>query len=196
MQQTVRDVPKAESPMLSKIHKCIDGFTPQGRFAPYRGFTLIELVIVVALISLISGMGFISLRDYATKQYVTGTTNDLIAALRMARSRAQTQVKNTSDPVCQTAPLEGYSFAFDCQEGSCTGYSIAPVCGGVRGRAIDEVPFSPEVRVTTSTSEYFFTTVTGIVEGVDDYGHITITGDNDEAASISVHKDGRITSEE
>lgn len=160
----------------------------------HAGFSLVELVIVISLISIISGLGFISLRDYSVKQQVSETTNDIITSLRLARSRAQTQVKDTNDPACQDNPLEGYEMAFTCQSNDC-GYMVYPVCGGINGEVIRTSTFPADVTVSAVGSQILFRTLTGTVEGIIDVEEILISGKSGEQASLSVYKDGRITHE-
>ncbi len=51
-----------------------------------QGFTLIELMAVVAIVGIISSMGFPALIDMINEQKLTAQTNNLIASLNLARS--------------------------------------------------------------------------------------------------------------
>lgn len=53
-----------------------------------RGFTLIELMVTLAVMAIIAGMAFPSLRDFIINSRVTTQTNEFIAALGYARSEA------------------------------------------------------------------------------------------------------------
>jgi len=53
-----------------------------------QAFTLIELMIVVALIGVVTAYGLPHLRSFPTNTGLTTNTNDLVAALQYARSTA------------------------------------------------------------------------------------------------------------
>lgn len=53
-----------------------------------KGFTLIELMVVLAVMGIIAGMAFPSLRDLIVNSRITTQTNEFIAALSYARSEA------------------------------------------------------------------------------------------------------------
>jgi len=53
-----------------------------------RGFTLHELIIVLAISAIILGLGVPSLQSFITNQRVRGTVFDLTSTLLMARSEA------------------------------------------------------------------------------------------------------------
>ncbi|MDR1887811.1 MAG: GspH/FimT family pseudopilin [Zoogloeaceae bacterium] len=53
-----------------------------------RGFTLIELMVAVALVAILLSLAVPSFRDTILKNRVSAATSDLVAALDMARSEA------------------------------------------------------------------------------------------------------------
>ena len=53
-----------------------------------RGFTVIELLVTLAILSVLLGLAAPSLRDLVMNASVTGQANDLMSALAVARSEA------------------------------------------------------------------------------------------------------------
>lgn len=60
-----------------------------------RGFTLIELMIVLALLALMLGLAAPSFQRTIARQKVTATTSDLMASVMQARSEAITNNQQT-----------------------------------------------------------------------------------------------------
>ena len=56
-----------------------------------RGFTLIELMIVLTLIAIMAGIGVPGFQTMVQNNRLTTTTNSLLSALQYARSEAVTQ---------------------------------------------------------------------------------------------------------
>ncbi len=53
-----------------------------------RGFTLIEIMVVVSLLGIIAGLTIPSFAQYLQRQKVVGATNELMADIQYARSLA------------------------------------------------------------------------------------------------------------
>lgn len=53
-----------------------------------RGFTLIELIMVIAILAILTAIGVPSMRDFVRAAAVRGASSDLYAALITARSEA------------------------------------------------------------------------------------------------------------
>ena len=65
-----------------------------------RGFTLIELMVTVALAAVLLAVGMPSMRSFIQNGRITAVTNELVAALMVARSEAIRQ--NSTACVCPT----------------------------------------------------------------------------------------------
>lgn len=53
-----------------------------------RGFTLIELMVTIAVLAIVLGIAVPSFQDFVRKNRLVATTNNLVSALAMARSEA------------------------------------------------------------------------------------------------------------
>lgn len=88
------------------------------------GFTLIELMVVIAVMGMLSVIGILTLVDYSKTQQLNTETLSVATALRRAKSRALSQVKPSS---CVT-DLQGYKVVF-CTTTNCKTYQTYAVCG-------------------------------------------------------------------
>lgn len=58
------------------------------RMLASRGFTLIELMITIAILAIVLGVAVPSFQDFVRRNRVTATANNLVSALALARSEA------------------------------------------------------------------------------------------------------------
>ena len=89
-----------------------------------RGFTIIEILVVFALVAILSGVGLVSFVTYSRSQQLNQTANDMKLMISQARSSAQSTVKTNTDmngdkvdcynqPDGQYETLVGYSIVVD-----------------------------------------------------------------------------------
>jgi type IV fimbrial biogenesis protein FimT len=79
-----------------------------GRFAPlhrHAGLTLLELLVAVALMALILGIGAPSFREFQRNSRLTSVANDLLGAVQLARTEAVKRQKPIS--LCPSADVAG-----------------------------------------------------------------------------------------
>ncbi len=67
----------------------------------YSGFTLIELMIALAIVGILLTLGVPSLKTFMQRNQLTASTNELISALHVARSEAIKQ--NSRVSICESS---------------------------------------------------------------------------------------------
>ena len=136
-----------------------------------RGFTLIELIIVVTVILVISVVTLLNYNSYTDRQRVKQAGLTLRSDLRLAQTKATSAQKPF---ICdETTTLKRYTVTFsDCGGiGAC--YEIQPVCtrsGVVVDTDDDRIRvFLPSgVRFETSYAPISFFPVTGVTDLTND----------------------------
>lgn len=87
-----------------------------------KAFTLIELMVVMALVALMAGSGAAISLSSGRKKAVEGAAENLASAMRQARDYAQAGKKDAS---CGTVLLDGWQVVVDS-----SGYTVQGKCGG------------------------------------------------------------------
>jgi type IV fimbrial biogenesis protein FimT len=73
----------------------------------YRGFTLLELMVTLAVLAVLITVGIPAFGDMVRNNRVTAQTNELVSALNIARSEAVKRGRNVQ--VVVTSPVGGWS---------------------------------------------------------------------------------------
>ncbi len=146
------------------------------------GFTLIELIIVFAVISILSTVGVASFVSYSRSQTLQQAANDLVTTLNLAKASTSTQVKvfnyNGGTIQCPVnTTLQGYSVTIDIANNR---YNLSIVCSGssIPATTYTKLPtgvtFNPTTDPTnpTTTTNVFFPVLTG---GVIGSGNISLS---------------------
>ncbi|MBI2443540.1 MAG: prepilin-type N-terminal cleavage/methylation domain-containing protein [Candidatus Levybacteria bacterium] len=132
------------------------------------GFTLVEILLVIAVVSIVTSVGANTYNDYANAKRISTAADEVANALNVAKSRAISQVKPAA---CGSAELDGYRLVV-CP-GGCTGgnyrYQVETYCGGngVRVGPIYSLPANVTFS-STSQQTVLFRTITGAAESSND----------------------------
>lgn len=127
-----------------------------------KAFTIIELLVVMALIALLAGSGAAISLSSGRKKAVEGAAEDLASAMRQARDYAQAGKKDAS---C-VALLDGWQVVVDS-----SGYTVQGKCGGTYF-GNPKKNFSNGVSATAGTGTVFFNPLS---LGTNITGNLTIT---------------------
>lgn len=141
-----------------------------------QGFSIIELLVVFAVMGILSTASIVSFNAYNNTQVVSNTAKEIRQMLSNAKSKAQTQTK----PQGCTGSLLGYKMRFCSNISSCNGnnYDLLAVCtnedgeeelikvnpkeGGPPNTLPDNVSFDESMVLP---KEMFFKVLNGGVEG-------------------------------
>lgn len=157
----------------------------------YKGFSLIELLVVLSVIGIVATVGIASFVSYSRSSAVQQAALDVVTLLKDAKSRAQSQVKPSS---C-TGNLLGYQVDIcGLPSSSCSTqntYRLVVSCSnGTSVITTRNLPSSVSFTEngTTSTSYLFRVLTSGVVGS----GDITLNGFNTSKV-ITVSASGTIT---
>lgn len=151
-----------------------------------RGFTLIELIVVMGVLSAVSTIGFISFSSFQNSQKFQGTVNDVANAIIVLKSRAVSQYRPpAAATICGGASISSYVFSISGS--SPILYKSVAKCGG------SEVPLSqgelPE-GTTANAVLYTFHVINGVVDGTADT--IVIT-DGSQTKTLTLDSGGNLS---
>ena len=122
-----------------------------------RGFTLIEVMIVVAIVAILGSIALPSYRDYLTRGKFPEATSQLASAQVRMEQWFQDTRTYVGAPVCAAGALTSQHFTFACNITSATAYVItATGTGSMNGFAftIDQGGSKATSAVPTGWSQH------------------------------------------
>ncbi len=158
-------------------------------FSNQKGFTLIEILIVVSVMVFLSVGGITSFTAFTDTQELQKAAQDLSSVLTVAKSSAQSQIRPNPFP-CGTSTVQSY--VVDLGEVSFHRYSLNVLCrGSTTLRKIGtDTSFPTNITITSpSQTRYQFDVLSGYVGTANT---ITILRGG-KSRSISVSNQGVIT---
>lgn len=128
-----------------------------------RGFTLIELMVVFSIITIVSGIGFVSFKSYSDRQIIASNAQDIKLAVETAKFNAVSAVKKsgcTSDD-----SLKGYNFNLYPDTNT---YSVSILCG-INEYVVKTKKVSSQIVIAPSStcSTVLFEPLTGYISGAN-----------------------------
>jgi prepilin-type N-terminal cleavage/methylation domain-containing protein len=147
-----------------------------------KGFTLIELVIVFAIIAIVSTISSFSFSSYNQSRSVQTTVSEVEAMLQKAKSRSVSQVKPTA---CGTDVLRSYQVSFVLPRT----YQLSVLCGNAT-HMLEQQQLPVNITFTSdSVSGFQFAIATATVASP---GNVIITGYS-QTKTIHVDETGIIS---
>ena len=142
-----------------------------------RGFTLVEMIVVLAIMAVATSSGFVAYFKYRDKQEVARSADTLAESLRLAHRMALGGVK---PQICGANSLEGYLVSIVD-----TDVMVSAKCGSVI-TPIKTSTYSPEIVAVPSS--FLFQVLSGATSSVS----ISLNK-GEYAAQILVNESGTVT---
>jgi len=155
------------------------------------GFTLIEVLVVIAIMGIFFVVGSVNFNDFQKRKVVSGVADQIRGDLRLAQSDAITGQK-PNDPQCNTPKiLDSYSFEIV----SNTEYNVGANCvvGASTHKVIRDVKLPSGIHISTPAPLIFKILGQGTNLGINSTWTLTVsqTGTTNTAV-VTVTSGGQI----
>lgn len=109
-----------------------------------RGYTLIEILVVLTIIGILFSVGYVGYRDFSRRQSLAGAAKIVQGDLRKAQQNALSGIKPQSAACLGANTLDGYFFRVT----SASTYEIGAACSG--GNVVtDTVSVTESISIST-----------------------------------------------
>jgi prepilin-type N-terminal cleavage/methylation domain-containing protein len=156
-----------------------------------KGYTLIEILVVLTVIGIIFGIGYAAYRDFSRRQALAGAAKMVEGDIRSAQQNALSGQK----PISGCTSLNGVSFDIT----SATTYSINYVCGGgVLVKNSVTLPTNITIAVSPLSGDPILFKVLGDGTNIPNGGNVIITitqAGTNKTSTITIGSGGDIKQE-
>lgn len=117
-----------------------------------NGFTLVELIIVIALISIVAGIGIPSLQSFMRDSRLSSASEELMISLMLAKTEATMQGKEISVTASGNDWLNGWTVAAS----GGTKLRVTQPLSGINGASgANQITFKPLIKAGTAAAVEF-----------------------------------------
>jgi len=152
-------------------NKSMKGYTLMKAERTERAYTLIEILVVLTVIGILFGAGFVGYRDFSRRQALAGAVKLVNGDLRVAQQNALSGTKPTGAACGGTQTLSGYYFRVV----STTRYQIQAFCSG-GSITTNDINMPPNITISTPSPNPILFKVLGMGTNIPAGGaSITLT---------------------
>ena len=127
----------------------------QGQLSTRKGFTLIELIVVISVAAILSVIGIAAFVSYNQTQSLNTAAADIASMFSLAKSRAASQAKPSA---CSSQTLSGYQILIVIDDKT---YELNAICPPVTSLILRNTLPNPITFSSADPTTYFFPVLIG-----------------------------------